>query len=162
MTLLDATSAPAAESGAAHADALGGALLGGTAGVHGLRLRMRERTGTGAVDGAWWPRSLNLAVELRPLLERLWADGHDVYRVSYSLGAWDSDPRRLDIAARQVKLGGFRSLDSASLSLVDSSGWRRLTLLVVPGADSGAGERALAAGGQDGDPRTAAEILAAT
>jgi hypothetical protein len=149
MTLLDNVPVSATEPAAS------------SSGEDGLRLRMRDRTGEGLVDGAWWPHSRDLAAELPPLLQRLWADGRDIFRVSYHLGGWDAAPSRLTIAGRQVKLGAFSSLDPASLSLVDSSGWRRLILLVVPAdAEPGAGARALVAGGLDGDPRRPAEILA--
>jgi Family of unknown function (DUF5994) len=60
-----------------------------TSAADGLRLRLRgSGDGDGYVDGGWWPRSLDLGVELPPLLAEVWSGGYDVFRVSYDLTAW--------------------------------------------------------------------------
>jgi hypothetical protein len=59
-----------------------------------------------------------------------------------------------------VKLAGYRTQDAASISLVDTSGWKRVDLVVVPPqTDHPAAGRALALAGLDGDLRRAREIL---
>lgn len=61
---------------------------------------------------------------------------------------------------RIVKLGGFRSQDPAEISLVDSSGWKRVTLVVIPpGTDPAVARRALAMSGLNGDRHRAREVL---
>lgn len=63
--------------------------------------------GDGYVDGGWWPRSLDLRVELPPLLAEVWSAGYDVFRTTYDLTAWHPvPPRRLIVWCRLVKLGG--------------------------------------------------------
>jgi uncharacterized protein DUF5994 len=128
----------------------------------GARLRLRSDANVGGfVDGGWWPRSLDLSVELPPLLTAMWSAGYDVFRIVYNLTAWDPAPRRLTASGRRVKLGGFRLQDKASISLVDSGGRKRIDLVVVPPqTDPVVAGRALALAGLDGDPHRAAEILA--
>jgi hypothetical protein len=59
-----------------------------------------------------------------------------------------------------VKLGGFQSQDPAEISLVDSSGWKRMTLVVVPpGTDPTVARRALTMASMNGDRHRAREIL---
>src|ERR1051326_269019 len=56
----------------------------------GLRLRRRDPSvADGFVDGGWWPRSLDLSVELPPLLAELSRAGHDVAHVTYNPAAWN-------------------------------------------------------------------------
>jgi uncharacterized protein DUF5994 len=126
------------------------------------RLHLRSPANVGEfVDGGWWPRSLELSVELPPLLTAMWSAGYDVFRIVYNLTAWDPAPRRLTVSGRRVKLGGFRLQDKASISLVDSGGRKRIDLVVVPPqTDPVVAGRALALAGLDGDPHRAAEILA--
>jgi Family of unknown function (DUF5994) len=125
------------------------------------RLHLRSPANVGEfVDGGWWPRSLDLSVELPPLLTAMWSARYDVFRIVYNLTAWDPAPRRLIVSGRRVKLGGFRLQDKASISLVDSGGRKRIDLVVVPPlTDPVVAGRALALAGLDGDPHRAAEIL---
>jgi hypothetical protein len=125
------------------------------------RLHLRSSANAGGfVDGGWWPRSPDLSVELPALLTAMWSAGYDVFRIVYNLTAWDPAPRRLIMSGRRVKLGGFRLQDKASISLVDSGGWKRIDLVVVPPqTDPVVAGRALALAGLDGDPHRAAEIL---
>ena len=114
------------------------------------------------VDGGWWPRSLDLVAELPALLMAVEAAGYgEVRRISYALTAWDGrPPRQSPMLDRVVKLGGFRSQDPAEISLVDSSGWKRVILVVLPpGTNRDAARRALTMAGRNGDRHHAREIL---
>jgi hypothetical protein len=126
-----------------------------------LRLHLRSPNHVGGfVDGGWWPRSLDLTVELPPLLTAMWSDGYDVFRVMYNLTAWDPAPHSLSVSGRRVKLGGYRLQDKASISLVGDGGWKRVDLVVVPPhTDPVVAERALTLAGLDADPHRAAELL---
>lgn len=134
--------------------------------TEGVRLRLRSATERGGlVDGGWWPRSLDLALELPPVLAELFATGYAVHRVTYSLVAWDSPPTRLTVAGRQISLGGLRNQSRSSITLVDTANTNsatvnRLQLVVVPpDASPLVAERALRLAGQDGYRFRAAEIL---
>ncbi|MFD9701207.1 DUF5994 family protein [Lentzea sp. NPDC059081] len=106
---------------------------------HPLRLRLRpEARATGYVDGAWWPRSRNLAAELPALLAALAVRLGEIPRVSYNLTEWDTAPHQIAVGGVRVRLSGFWSRPAHTVDLV-AGDRRRLTLLVVPpGADSSA------------------------
>lgn len=127
------------------------------------RIELRQPAGVGTfIDGGWWPHSLDLAAELPALLAAVEAAGYDeVRRVSYSLGGWDRQPpRKVQILNRVVKLGGFAWQDAAEINLVDGSGWKRVTIAVVPpDTDPTVARCALALAGTEGDRRHAREIL---
>ncbi len=99
---------------------------------HALRLKLKPKAPvTGSVDGAWWPRSLDLPTELPALVEVLAIRLGRVERVSYHLGAWDAAPRRIDVDGRPLRLGGYRAQNPHTVDVVGSTG-RRITLLVLP------------------------------
>jgi hypothetical protein len=98
-----------------------------------LVLRHPSRVG-GWVDGGWWPHTLDLAGELRLLIQAVRRAGFDPTGVTYQLPAWSAAPRELTIEGRQVRLRGYRSHEPDSITLTDSSGWDRLELLVIPPA----------------------------
>ncbi|MGK3201106.1 DUF5994 family protein [Amycolatopsis sp. MEPSY49] len=100
---------------------------------HAPRLRLKPGAPTtGWVDGAWWPRSLELAAELTSLLPALTARLGRVERVTYHLAAWAPAPRRLRSGDEpgDVRLEGFRSPHTAALTVIGARS--RLTLLVIP------------------------------
>jgi Family of unknown function (DUF5994) len=76
------------------------ATVEGTSTVEGprevLRLRLKPKAATtGFVDGGWWPRSGDLAVELPGLLAVLAVRLGRIERVSYHLADWGPTPARL-------------------------------------------------------------------
>jgi hypothetical protein len=157
MTILLPSEAPAGSNTAvAHEPAR-------TASPPDPRITLRRPNGEGTfVDGGWWPHSLDLLVELPALLAAVEAAGYGkILRITYALNAWNgAPPRRAAMLNRIVKLGGFRHQDPAEISLVDSGGWRRVTLLVVPpSATPVFAQRALALAGTKGDRHHAREIL---
>ncbi|MBN9618590.1 MAG: hypothetical protein J0H43_02495, partial [Actinobacteria bacterium] len=79
----------------------------------------------------------------------------------YALTRWDpAVPRKVLMLDRVVKFGGFRMQEPAELTLVDSSGWKRVTIVVVPPDTAPAiAHRALALAGRNGDHHRAREIL---
>ncbi|MCD2185761.1 DUF5994 family protein [Actinomycetospora soli] len=111
---------------------------------------------TGFVDGAWWPRSEDLAAELPPLLEDV-HDRGDVARVAYHLDDWTAAPRRL--APGRVRLEGFRTTAPHSVTLVGPAGLR-LVLLVIPSSTpEGTAEAAMTAAAAPDDRRSPADLL---
>lgn len=95
-----------------------------------LRLKPKAPT-TGHVDGAWWPRSDDLATELPDLLAVLSVRLGAVGRVLYNLTEWAKVPRRLMIGGRVVRLDGYR-LQPANTVQVLGIGREKILLLVVP------------------------------
>ena len=98
----------------------------------GLRLRLKPKAPpTGYVDGGWWPRSRDLAVELPALAYVLAVRLGRVTRVAFALEAWDTAPRQITVDGHTVRLEGFHSQDQYVVHLSGSDG-QRLSLLVIP------------------------------
>ncbi|MEU5260698.1 DUF5994 family protein [Amycolatopsis sp. NPDC021455] len=132
---------------------------------HAPRLRLKpEAPTTGWVDGAWWPHSLDLTAELPSLLSALTARLGRVERVTYHLAAWPPTARRLRSGDEQsdVRLEGFRSQHTATLTVIGTGARRRLTLLVIPpDADPDLAHHALLTAARRGNGDTADTLLAA-
>ncbi|MQA32324.1 hypothetical protein GCU49_01915 [Modestobacter roseus] len=127
-----------------------------------VRVRLR-REGTRAdvpVDGAWWPRSRDLAAELPELVAALAGLGVRVERFTYPSTVWQPVERRIAVAGRIVRTGAFTSMDPQLVSLTVEDD-RRLDLLVVPPeADALTGVRALRLAGLKENSGTAQRVLA--
>lgn len=96
------------------------------------RLRLKpEAPGAGTVDGAWWPRSRDLTVEIPDLVALVAIRVGVVVRVVYDIKAWLPAPRRMMVAGRSVHLDGYeyQPINTLYVSGVKRT---RLTLLVVP------------------------------
>jgi Family of unknown function (DUF5994) len=106
--------------------------------------------GRRVLDGGWWPRSRDPAVELPKLIAGLNIHGDGlgiVTRVALNPTVWDSAPPRTAIGDRIVPVGWLPTLDVDTIALTTSR-HDRITLLVVPPevtADSAASALALAA-----------------
>lgn len=85
------------------------------------------------LDGAWWPRSTDLSVELPALVIALSAQLGPIALIGYRRDAWNAVPDHLDLEGRVVHLQGFVSPDPPTLVVVDDNG-RRVTVRVVPPA----------------------------
>jgi Family of unknown function (DUF5994) len=126
-----------------------------------LRLKLKPMAPrTGQVDGAWWPRSPDLAAELPSLLAvlsvRLGAPGW----VLYNLGAWSPAPRRIQVGGAAVRLAGYRSQDPRTI-VVTAPGQDRVTLLVVPpGTAAATAHRSLMTASSRGNADSVEELLA--
>lgn len=83
------------------------------------------------LDGGWWRRSTDPVAELPGLILAL--DNHHgpVTRLMLAAGGWDSQPRRLGIAGRVVRLGWFTTQPAGLLTAICGNG-DRIDLLVVP------------------------------
>src|SRR3712207_9526424 len=75
------------------------ALDAGFRGGIDVRVSLRDTAGDGSspFDGAWFPRSRDLAVELPELIAELDRRGVRVERFTYPLDAWSAVPRKLAV-----------------------------------------------------------------
>ena len=129
-----------------------------------VRVSLRDDAGDGAspFDGAWFPRSRDLAVELPELIAELDRRGVRVERFTYALDAWAPVARKIVVQGRVVRAGGFRSMDDGVVCLIWAGGARRADLLVVPPeTDVLTGARALRICTRRGLPRSPQMVLAA-
>ena len=133
----------------------------------GIDVRVSLRTGAGdgnsAFDGAWFPRTRDLATEVPELIAELERRGVRAERFTYALGAWSSPvDRKIVVGGRIVRTGGFRSMDPGVVCLTWDGGTRRADLLVVPPeTDVVTGARALRLCTRRGLPRSPQMVLAA-
>ncbi len=129
-----------------------------------VRVSLRADAGDGgsAFDGAWFPRSADLASEVPELIAELERRGVRVERFTYSLEAWQPVPRKVVVNGRTVRTGGFRSMHPLVVCLTWAGGVRRADLLVVPPeTDVLTGARALRLCTRRGLPRSPQMVLAA-
>jgi Family of unknown function (DUF5994) len=96
-----------------------------------LRILLDSTLSRGTLDGAWWPRSKNPVVELPALINGLAEQVGPITRVALNVTAWDSNPKRIVVGGRTVRLGWFTVLDPDTVSLTRSRG-EHIDLLVVP------------------------------
>lgn len=94
--------------------------------------RLTLGTGDEAGTGTWHPLTRNLRDELPTLLRALWSAGHDIHRVTYNPGTWNTTTRAIAVSGRYVKLEARRAQEPHAIVLVDNSGWKRLVLQVAP------------------------------
>ena len=84
----------------------------------------------GVLDGAWWPRSRDIAAELPALIAALAEYLGPVTRVGLDAGAWEALPTRLVIDDRVVHIDSFPVGDDTVL--ITRGDRDHFSLLVVP------------------------------
>ncbi|WP_439939133.1 DUF5994 family protein [Nocardia sp. N13] len=120
---------------------------------------MAEHPGKQILDGGWWPRTGDLAVELADLVDHFPAQSGRIARALVSPPDWDSTPRIVRVAGRYVKVGAFPG-DDTHLILLTTSDRRTLHVLVVPPTFTpDQGDGALQASVKTGNGHTATEVL---
>jgi len=83
------------------------------------RLALRPNPPISAdLDGAWWPRSTDLAAELPSLIAELSHRLGQITLVGYHLNAWTDTPPQVEIAGNTVELVGVTSDEPNSVILV--------------------------------------------
>ena len=95
--------------------------------------------GRRVLDGGWWPRSRDPAVELPTLIADLnthFGQHAIITRAALDLTAWDRTPHRVAIGDRIVPVGWFDTLDADTIGDADTIALTttqhdRITLLVV-------------------------------
>ncbi|MCX4670982.1 DUF5994 family protein [Streptomyces sp. NBC_01381] len=115
----------------------------------------------GVLDGAWWPRSRDVATELPALIRALTAHLGPVTRVGLDTDAWEEVPTRVIVDDRVVRLDSFPVGDDTVL--ITRGDKDHFALLVVPPDTTPDAARGAMARAVDADNVTqAAEILVAT
>jgi hypothetical protein len=103
-----------------------------------VRLRLAEQTRYGRtarrIDGAWWPRSYDLAEELTGLLGVLPRAWGRISSVLVNGDTWPDTPERMVIAGQTVHVGHTDSPTAPHTVCLLAPGRGRWDLLVVPPA----------------------------
>lgn len=124
-----------------------------------LRLRMVEHPGRGRVDGGWWPRSHDLAVELVDLVDHFSARFGKVGWVSASRPDWAAAPTRVAVADGYVKVDWRPQADGHVVRLKTAERAVFYLLVVPPDFTDDQGAEALLAASTHGNKHCAADIL---
>jgi hypothetical protein len=110
------------------------------------------------LDGAWWPRSRNLAAELPGLISALTERLGPITRIGLDSAAWDDMPTRMSVDDRVVHIDVFSVGDDTAL--VTRGDQDHFSLLVVPpDASPDAARAAMTEAVRTGSPKQAQQIL---
>jgi Family of unknown function (DUF5994) len=102
------------------------------------RLRLKPKAPqSGYVDGAWWPHSADLTVELPDLLAVLSVRLGRISRVIYRLDEWPTAPAKLEMDCRPVRLDGYRLHPVNTIEVTGLNRKKVVLLVVSPRADPG-------------------------
>ncbi|MFF3594459.1 DUF5994 family protein [Kitasatospora indigofera] len=115
---------------------------------------------SGMFDGAWWPRSRDLAGELPALITALRRRVGPVLHVGVERTAWNTVPDRITVDGRVVRINCF----SSSVHTIGVGGGHQdhyLLLVVPPRTRPTVARTAMAAAAAPGNSTLAARILTA-
>ncbi|MEE1783985.1 DUF5994 family protein [Streptomyces sp. SP17BM10] len=116
----------------------------------------------GRLDGAWWPRSRDLLLEVPSLAAALDGPWGRVTRITVNPAQWPVIPRRIPVTGHIVHAGWFTTEQDEHTIAVFSYAPRRLTLLVVPPeTDATDAARLMAAAADPANTGPASALLAA-
>ncbi|WP_043194584.1 DUF5994 family protein [Streptomyces sp. NRRL F-2664] len=134
----------------------------GTASPFSVRLTLTPKTAlAGLLDGAWWPRSRDLAAELPSLADALDARFGRITRLTASPTCWLEVPPRISVAdGRAVQLGWFTEQDSDTMILFSYAVGRCDLLVIPPETEAAAAQRLMAAAALPGNVRAVATLMA--
>ena len=118
--------------------------------------RKPKGSARGALDGAWWPRSTDPAIELTALIE---AAGVPVRRIALNMAGWDNTPRRIRPGSgERVSVDWFR-ISSVHLVRIVGTDDQRIDLLLIPvDTEQATAELTLAMATKGHDPHIAATV----
>jgi hypothetical protein len=127
---------------------------------HTPRLRLKPKAAqSGYVDGAWWPRSDDLAAELPDLLAVLSVRLGRVDRVMYNLNEWAKVSRKLATGGRRVRLDGYQRQPTSTIEVLGLNRTRIALLVVSPNTDPDRAHTVLMAAAAPGDTSTVESLL---
>ncbi|MFC5889417.1 DUF5994 family protein [Kitasatospora sp. CM 4170] len=114
------------------------------------------------LDGAWWPRSRDLLLELPSLAADLDERWGRITRITVNPAQWPVVPSRIPVTGHTVHAGWFTTEQDEHTIAVFSYAPRRLTLLVVPpNTDAVDAARLMSEAADPAGTRTASDLLAA-
>ncbi|NUR61398.1 MAG: hypothetical protein HOV87_22460 [Catenulispora sp.] len=114
--------------------------------------------GTGLFDGAWWPRTYDIAAELPDLITAFGAHVGRIRRVALDTAAWQDRPRFITVNGDVVRIGWLAASPgtiSLSLGIQD----HRLLLVVPPETPWATASAAMACAAATGNRTPAGELL---
>jgi Family of unknown function (DUF5994) len=127
---------------------------------HTPRLRLKPKAPrSGYVEGAWWPRSDDLAAELPDLLAVLSVRLGRIDRVMYNLNEWAKASAKLATGGRRVRLDGYQRQPTNTVEVLGLNRNRIALLVVPPNADPDQAHATLMAAAAPGNDSTVDSLL---
>lgn len=124
-----------------------------------VRLRMVEHPGRDHLDGGWWRRSRDLAVELADLVDHFPARfGRIVHAQVWPLD-WDRVPRRVGVCGGCISVESLPAEDVHLVQLTTSARTVLRVLVVPPDFTADQGDEALLAAATSGNAHSASDLL---
>ncbi|WP_231982872.1 DUF5994 family protein, partial [Nocardia sp. 852002-20019_SCH5090214] len=103
---------------------------------HPPRLRLKpEDRHSDYIDGAWWPRSTDLATELPELLAALATRLGPVDRIVYDPDSWTPPPRHVTAAEQSISLEPYRFQLRNTMYVVGSNSAVTVLRVILPSTD---------------------------
>jgi hypothetical protein len=116
-------------------------------GTQRIRLLLAAPGATpGRLDGAWWPRSRDLATELPALTDELDQRWGRITRIAVNPERWPVIPRKVQVTGHVVRVGGHAAeLDRDDLLLLSYAAGRWDLLVIPPETSPAAADRLMTA-----------------
>ncbi|MFB7025266.1 MULTISPECIES: DUF5994 family protein [unclassified Streptomyces] len=124
------------------------------------RLTLIPRTPPASpLDGAWWPRSRDLAVELPSLADALESRFGRITRIAVNPTRWPVVPHKVSVTGHTVHVGRFTEQDPDKVILLSYSVGRCDLLVIPPGTEPAAAARLMDAAATPGGALTAGALM---
>ncbi|WP_371656526.1 MULTISPECIES: DUF5994 family protein [unclassified Streptomyces] len=125
------------------------------------RLSLTPKTTlAGQLDGAWWPYSRDLEIELPPLAAALDEPWGRITHVTVNPTLWPVIPRTVPVAGHTVHVGWFTEQHPDKLILLSYTVGRFDLLVIPPETEPAAAARLMAAATIPGSVLTAGVLMA--
>ncbi|MFF5975187.1 DUF5994 family protein [Streptomyces sp. NPDC012769] len=118
-----------------------------------------KTTLAGRLDGAWWPRSRDLAAELPALTDALAGRWGRITRVLVHPGHWLVVPRKVAITGHVLHVGWFTEQDPDKVILLSYRTGRCDLLVIPPETEPASAARLMTAAALPGSILTAGSLM---
>ncbi|WP_037880649.1 DUF5994 family protein [Streptomyces sp. NRRL S-378] len=113
----------------------------------------------GLLDGAWWPRSRDLAAELPPLAEALEHRFGRITRITGNPTCWPLVPHKVAVQGHTVHVGWFTEQDADKMILLSYAVGRCDLLVIPPETEPDAAARLMSAAALPGNVRAVGALM---
>lgn len=124
------------------------------------RLSLTPKTTlAGRLDGAWWPRSRDLAAELPALADALEGRWGRITRVLVNPGHWPVVPHKVAVTGHVLHVGWFTEQDPDKVILLSYPTGRCDLLVIPPETEPASAARLMTAAAVPGSVLTAGSLM---
>ncbi|WP_338495321.1 DUF5994 family protein [Streptomyces sp. SJL17-4] len=124
------------------------------------RLSLTPKTTlAGRLDGAWWPRSRDLAAELPALADALEGRSGRITRVLVNPGHWPVVPHKVAATGHVLHVGWFTEQDPDKVILLSYTTGRCDLLVIPPETEPASAARLMTAAALPGSVLTAGSLM---